>query len=87
MIAVRDQALDGHALGALISNHDFTVMQGTPSTSYQLLGFGWNGEQGVRSRCDGDRGRRSSSMGGTFTMEMLATIYTGAIRDEQAHGP
>ncbi|MEY2855025.1 MAG: Linear gramicidin synthase subunit, partial [Pseudomonadota bacterium] len=55
VIASREQALDGERLGALVRRHGITVLQGTPSTWYQLLESGWQGETGLRALVGGER--------------------------------
>lgn len=55
VIASREQALDGHSLAQLIRDRDITVLQGTPSTWYQLLESGWQGRQGFRALVGGER--------------------------------
>jgi non-ribosomal peptide synthetase component F len=42
VIATRDDAMDGHALTALLEQHRATVMQATPVTWRLLLEAGWN---------------------------------------------
>jgi amino acid adenylation domain-containing protein len=55
VIATREQALDGHALGKLIEDFGITVMQGTPSTWYQLLESAWAGKPSLRALVGGER--------------------------------
>lgn len=55
VIASRDQALDGERLASLIHEQGITVLQGTPSTWYQLLESGWQGNPGLRALIGGER--------------------------------
>ena len=41
VIATREEAIDGHALGSLLAHHRATVMQATPATWRLLLEAGW----------------------------------------------
>jgi amino acid adenylation domain-containing protein len=54
VIASRDQASDGHALGALIKASSATVMQATPTTWRLLLEAGWRGVPGFRALVGGE---------------------------------
>ena len=54
VIANREQVRDGHVLGGLIRNHGITLMQGTPSTWYQLLESGWQGCAELRALVGGE---------------------------------
>jgi amino acid adenylation domain-containing protein len=55
VIASREQALDGERLGALIRRHGITLLQATPSTWYQLLESGWQGDKDLRAMVGGER--------------------------------
>jgi non-ribosomal peptide synthetase component F len=54
MLARREEALDGAALGALIAASGVTLMQATPATWRVLLQSGWKGQQGFRALCGGE---------------------------------
>jgi amino acid adenylation domain-containing protein len=54
VIASREQAIDGHALGALIKASGATVMQATPTTWRLLLEAGWRGNPGFRALVGGE---------------------------------
>lgn len=54
VITSRDQAMDGQALSRLISEHDCTLLQATPSTWRLLLQSGWGGKKGFRALCGGE---------------------------------
>ena len=54
VIASREQAIDGHALAALIKASSATVMQATPTTWRLLLEAGWRGVPGFRALVGGE---------------------------------
>jgi amino acid adenylation domain-containing protein len=54
VIAGREQARDGQALAEMIQAHDITLMQGTPSTWFQLLESGWKGRATLRALVGGE---------------------------------
>ncbi len=54
VLARREEALDGAALGALIAASGVTLMQATPATWRVLLQSGWKGQQGFRALCGGE---------------------------------
>lgn len=53
VLASADDTVDPAALSALMSRHDVTTMQATPSTWRLLLASGWSGA-GVRALCGGE---------------------------------
>jgi amino acid adenylation domain-containing protein len=54
VVATRDEALDGRALGALLEEHRATVMQATPATWRLLLEAGWRGGSGFKALVGGE---------------------------------
>ncbi|MCK9538942.1 amino acid adenylation domain-containing protein [Dokdonella sp.] len=54
VLASHGEALDGHALGALIERHAVTLMQATPASWRLLLEAGWPGRAGLRAVCGGE---------------------------------
>jgi amino acid adenylation domain-containing protein len=54
VLAVREDAMDGEALAALIAEHRITVMQATPTTWHLLLDAGWRAPAGFRALCGGE---------------------------------
>jgi amino acid adenylation domain-containing protein len=54
VIASRDEAVDGHALSALLDQHRATVMQATPVTWRLLLEAGWKGSKGFKALVGGE---------------------------------
>jgi amino acid adenylation domain-containing protein len=54
ILATREQAIDGHALRALLEHHRATVMQATPATWRMLVEAGWRGGGGFRALCGGE---------------------------------
>lgn len=77
VIASREQALDGHSLAQLIRDRDITVLQGTPSTWYQLLESGWQGRQGFRALVGGER----------LPQELAARLRPGVAELWNMYGP
>jgi len=54
VIASREEAVDGHALRALLERHRATVMQATPVTWRLLLEAGWKGGKGFKALVGGE---------------------------------
>ena len=54
VIASRDEAVDGHALRALLEQARATVMQATPVTWRLLLEAGWQGRKGFKALVGGE---------------------------------
>jgi amino acid adenylation domain-containing protein len=54
VIASRDEAVDGRALGALLEQHRATVLQATPVTWRLLLETGWQGGKGFKALVGGE---------------------------------
>jgi amino acid adenylation domain-containing protein len=54
VIATRDQAIDGEALGDLLAESDASVMQATPSTWRLLLQRNWRPRAPLRALCGGE---------------------------------
>ncbi len=54
IIASREQARDGDALAELIQVNKVTLMQGTPSTWFQLLESDWQGSTALRALVGGE---------------------------------
>src|SRR4030095_3309674 len=54
VIATGEQAMDGHALSALLEEHRVTVMQGTPITWRLLLEAGWTGRHPFKALIGGE---------------------------------
>ena len=54
ILASRDEAMDGHALAALIAGSGATVMQATPATWRVLLEAGWQGGGKFKVLCGGE---------------------------------
>ena len=54
VLARREDALDGEALGGLIAASEITLMQATPATWRVLLQSGWKGRKGFRALCGGE---------------------------------
>ena len=54
VLAVREDAMDGQALAALVAEHEITVMQATPTTWHLLLDAGWHAPTGFRALCGGE---------------------------------
>jgi len=54
VLATREQASDGTALGRLIARSGVTVMQATPATWRMLLTAGWTGHPALRLLCGGE---------------------------------
>ncbi len=54
ILATRDQAMDGEALLAMLSQHEVTVMQATPTTWLLLLDAGWQSRRGFRALVGGE---------------------------------
>jgi amino acid adenylation domain-containing protein len=54
VIASRDEAIDGHALSALLEQHGATVMQATPVTWRLLLEAGWAGRTSFKALVGGE---------------------------------
>ena len=54
VLASRDQAIDGHALRALVERERVTAMQATPATWRMLIEAGWRGGPGFKALCGGE---------------------------------
>ena len=54
VIASREQAVDGRALGALLEQHHASVMQATPVTWRLLLAAGWKPGRGFKALVGGE---------------------------------
>jgi amino acid adenylation domain-containing protein len=54
VIASREEAMDGHALSALLEQHHATVMQATPVTWRMLLEADWKGGQDFKALVGGE---------------------------------
>jgi len=54
VLAQREEAMDGEALGKLIERHQITVMQATPTTWHMLLDTGWRAPRNLRGLCGGE---------------------------------
>ena len=54
ILASRDEAIDGVALGKLLAANRATVMQATPATWRLLLDAGWNGGRTFKALCGGE---------------------------------
>lgn len=54
VLAQRSDAIDGHALKQLITQHDVHLMQATPSTWHLLLEAGFTAPPGFRALCGGE---------------------------------
>jgi amino acid adenylation domain-containing protein len=54
VLASRETALDGFALGRLLSTSGATVMQATPATWRILFEAGWKGNRWLRALCGGE---------------------------------
>jgi amino acid adenylation domain-containing protein len=54
IMASRDEAIDGIALGRLIEAHGITVLQATPSTWRLLVESGWTGAARLKALCGGE---------------------------------
>ena len=54
VLATRDEAMDGETLMALITQHQVTVMQATPTTWHLLLDAGWQPPRGLRALVGGE---------------------------------
>ncbi|WP_167285024.1 non-ribosomal peptide synthetase [Marilutibacter alkalisoli] len=54
VIARRDDAIDGHALKALLASSAATVMQATPATWRLLVEAGWQGMPDFKALCGGE---------------------------------
>ena len=54
VLATRDEAMDGETLMALITQHQVTVMQATPTTWHLLLDAGWQPPRGFRALVGGE---------------------------------
>jgi amino acid adenylation domain-containing protein len=54
VVASRDTAADGVALGRLLAAAGATVLQATPATWRQLLAAGWSGAEYLRALCGGE---------------------------------
>jgi amino acid adenylation domain-containing protein len=54
VIASRDEAIDGQALGALLEQHHASVMQATPVTWRLLLAAGWKPGKGFKALVGGE---------------------------------
>lgn len=54
VLASRDDAIDGSALGRMITARGITVLQATPSTWRMLIESGWNGAPGFKALIGGE---------------------------------
>jgi amino acid adenylation domain-containing protein len=54
VLATRDEAVDGDALGELLTTHAATVMQATPVSWRMLLQTPWQPPMGFRALCGGE---------------------------------
>jgi amino acid adenylation domain-containing protein len=54
ILATRDDAMDGAALGQLLRSTRASVMQATPATWLLLLQAGWRGDSAFRALCGGE---------------------------------
>ena len=54
VIASREEAVDGHALLALIGRHQVTTIQATPASWRLLIQAGWTNKHGVKALCGGE---------------------------------
>lgn len=54
IVASDTDTRDGEALARLLTVHQVTHMQATPSTWRMLLDTGWSGNQGLRALCGGE---------------------------------
>jgi non-ribosomal peptide synthetase component F/acyl carrier protein len=54
VIAQREQAMDGSELGRMITDHQITIMQATPTTWHMLLDAGWQPTRSLKALCGGE---------------------------------
>jgi amino acid adenylation domain-containing protein len=54
VLVAREQAIDGHALRALLEKEGISMMQATPATWRLLIEAGWRGGAGFRALCGGE---------------------------------
>ena len=54
VLAQREDAIDGEALGQLIAQERITVMQATPTTWHMLMEMGWRAPSGFKALCGGE---------------------------------
>jgi amino acid adenylation domain-containing protein len=95
VIAPREVAIDGHALGELLEASHATVMQATPATWRMLLECGWEGKSDLRILCGGERLERDLAerllTRGSAVWNLYGptetTIWSAAWRVEPGPGP
>nr|MDJ0728113.1 amino acid adenylation domain-containing protein [Prochloraceae cyanobacterium] len=55
ILASSEKAADGNQLKEILESNEITVMQGTPATWRSLLAANWQGKQGLKILCGGEK--------------------------------